>query len=185
MTYDIYFVRREPGQSFEDALESTEAEFDGDPGGLTTVEHEQWDRILPLARRLLGDVEEFGDRTTRELLDPATGVQLALMAGEASIAVRPGADVDAVLLMEKVYSLARIVERETGLEGYDPQLGAPVSQQRASEAGGARFTAAAASDAGDDRRPGGMAGRGTDQPVATAPADAPARAARWWEFWKP
>ena len=29
--------------------------------------------------------------------------------------------------MAKVYELARVVEEETGLEGYDPQLGEPIS----------------------------------------------------------
>ncbi len=190
MSYDIYFVRREPGQSFEDALELTEDGFDGDPGPLTSVELEQWDRILPLARRLLGDLEEFGDATTCELLHPATGVQLSLMAGEASIAVRRGADVDALLLMEKVYSLARIVERETGLEGYDAQLAAPVSEQRVSQAGS--LAAQSGDDAGPRAHAGAVVAGGSPlQPAPTGAAVAPAagpatqvRGPRWWEFWK-
>ena len=35
MSYDIYFVRRDPGQSFEDALDATEESFEGDPGPLS------------------------------------------------------------------------------------------------------------------------------------------------------
>ena len=33
-------------------------------------------------------------------------------------------------LMAKVYALARVVEDETGLEGYDPQVQVPVSDVR-------------------------------------------------------
>ena len=42
MSYDIYFVRRDPGQSFADALDATEDSFDGDPGSLGSAELEQW-----------------------------------------------------------------------------------------------------------------------------------------------
>ena len=52
MSYDIYFVRRDPGQSFEDALDATEESFEGDPGPLSPVELEQWDEVLPVARNL-------------------------------------------------------------------------------------------------------------------------------------
>ena len=55
MSYDIYFVRRDPGQSFEDALDATEESFEGDPGPLSPVELEQWDEVLPVARAVLGD----------------------------------------------------------------------------------------------------------------------------------
>ena len=33
MSYDIFFVRRDPGQTFEDALDSLEDSYEGgDPG---------------------------------------------------------------------------------------------------------------------------------------------------------
>ena len=48
MSYDIFFVRRDPGQTFEDALDGLEASFeDGDPGELTEVDLEHWDALLP------------------------------------------------------------------------------------------------------------------------------------------
>ena len=50
MSYDIFFVRRDPGQTFEDALDELEASFEnGDPGELTEVDLEHWDALLPLA----------------------------------------------------------------------------------------------------------------------------------------
>lgn len=128
VSYDIYFVRRDPGQSFEDALESTEESFaGGDPGPLTQVELEQWERILPHAKSILGEIEEFTGESKRELSHPATGLQLSIFPGEISITVPYWqSDEDSVAVMEKVYGLARAVEDETGLEGYDPQLREPV-----------------------------------------------------------
>lgn len=130
MSYDIYFVRRDPGQSFEDALDATEESFEGDPGPLSAVEFELWDEVLPAARAVLGDVEEFSDETTRELSDRNTGIELSLFNGEMAIRVPLDEQKDEDgEIMARVYELARAVERVTGLEGYDPQTGSPVSDQ--------------------------------------------------------
>ena len=136
MSYDIYFVRRDPGQSFEDALDATEESFEGDPGPLSAVELEQWDEVLPAARAVLGDVQEFSDETTRELSDRDTGIELSLFNGEMAIRVPldDQEDEDGAI-MARVYELARVVERVTGLEGYDPQTGAPVSDLAGGGAG--------------------------------------------------
>jgi hypothetical protein len=130
VSYDIYFVRRDPGQSFEDALDATEESFEGDPGPLSDVELEQWDEVLPAARAVLGDVQEFSDETTRELSDRDTGIELSLFNGEMAIRVPLDEQEDENgEIMARVYELARAVERVTGLEGYDPQTGSPVSDQ--------------------------------------------------------
>jgi len=130
VSYDIYFVRRDPGQSFEAALDATEASFEGDPGPLSAVELELWDEVLPAARAVLGDVEEFSDETTRELSDKDTGIELSLFNGEMAIRVPLDQQEDENgEIMARVYELARAVERVTGLEGYDPQTGSPVSDQ--------------------------------------------------------
>jgi hypothetical protein len=132
MSYDIFFVRRDPGQTFEDALDDLEGTFEnGDPGELTDVDIEHWDALLPLAREILGDVEvDDEDEESRELTARATGVELTLIRGEIEIHVpddrAPGDDLD---LMSTVYELARAVEDVTGMEGYDPQLGEPVSDR--------------------------------------------------------
>ena len=51
MSYDIFFVRRDPGQTFEDALDSLEDSYEGgDPGPLTEEDLELWDAVLPRAQ---------------------------------------------------------------------------------------------------------------------------------------
>ena len=129
MSYDIYFVRRDPGQTFADALDATEESYGGDPSPLGSAQLEQWERIITRARRILDGIEEFAtDSKSRELSDAVTGIQLSMIADEVSITVpseRPDQDADA--LMSKIYALARVVESETGLEGYDPQLQEPIT----------------------------------------------------------
>ena len=131
MSYDIFFVRRDPGQTFEDALDSVEESYDGgDPGPLTDEEIELWDALLPHAREVLGSQVEItqDDEETRELTDALTGIGLTFFQGEFEIHVpaeaAAGRDPE---LLDTVYELARAVEDATGLEGYDPQLGVPLS----------------------------------------------------------
>jgi hypothetical protein len=192
MSYDIFFVRRDPGQSFEDALDETEAAFEGDPGPLSDAELEQWDEVLPAARAILGEVQEFGDETTRELTHLRTGIELSLFNGEIAIHVplddyaREGVDV-----LARVYDLARAVERVTGLEGYDPQLDEPIGELIGGDAGGGGRSDAPVWDDDDDDD---VESDGTS---TTLPAMRPRRIRetagsgagqgrrRWWGFWKP
>jgi hypothetical protein len=184
VSYDIYFVRRDPGQSFEDALEETEDSFQGDPGPLTESDLEQWDAVLSTARQQLGDVEVFEDETVRELTQPSTGIQLSLFHGEIAIRVRPDADTTGrAAVVGQVYDLARAVEQVTGLEGYDPQLDEPVSERPESVPGARRR----APDWDDDD--GESDGTTTSLPArrtrrVMSPATADPGPARWWEFWK-
>jgi hypothetical protein len=190
VSYDIYFVRRDPGQSFEDALDATEESFEGDPGPLSAVELEQWDEVLPAARAVLGDVEEFSDETTRELNDRDTGIELSLFNGEMAIRVPLDEQEDETgEIMARVYELARAVERVTGLEGYDPQTGSPVSDQvGGAVAAGGRQEERAWDDDDDSE---------SDGTSTTLPAVRPRRSKtsasdtesdqserRPWEFWK-
>jgi hypothetical protein len=205
MSYDIFFVRRDPGQTFEDALDDLEGSFEGgDPGELTDVDLEHWDSILPLAREILGDVEvDDEDEETRELTAVATGVELTMIQGEIAIRVPDERSVDDDLeLMQAVYDLAHAVEDVTGLEGYDPQLGEPISDtdddtptrrrwpddvsddedDKVGRAGGGRAllspTGSPRTLAGDPRPEmapddAGRGGSGDD-----------GSGRRWWEFWK-
>lgn len=186
MGYDIYFVRRDPGQPFEEALDDTEDAFDSDLRPLDEEEVEQWDRIVSRAREILGDIEVFADDVSRELTDPTTGVELTMTPLEVAITVPYGeATADSVALMTKVYALARAVEDETGLEGYDPQLGEAVSDARP-EALRGRPLPKSPSDEWDESA-------ATAPPTAPPPGETvtsrPERherpgARRWWEFWK-
>jgi hypothetical protein len=172
MSYDIFFVRRDPGQTFEDALDGVEDSYEGgDPGPLTDEDLELWDAVLPAARDILGPQAEMtqDDEETRELTDPMTGIGLALFQGEFEIHVPAIRAVDGAAspVLATVYELARAVEEATGLEGYDPQLAEPVSS---------------ASDTSPTRR----RWADDDEDAADGPAGDPAgrRARRWWEFWK-
>jgi len=199
MSYDIFFVRRDPGQTFEDALDDLEASFEGgDPGELTDVDLEHWDAILPLAREILGEVEvDDDDEETRELTAVSRGVELTMIQGEIAIRVpderSPGDDLE---LMQAVYDLAHAVEDVTGLEGYDPQLGEPVSDRPEDETPTRRRWPDDADDEDDTGGPcGGGAGQGVGPRTLTGAAAADPRpemapdvprdsARRWWEFWK-
>ena len=181
MSYDIFFVRRDPGQSFEDALDSTEESYTGgDPGPLTSVELEQWDRVLPHARAVLGDIEEFADESVREFSHAPTGIQLAVRPGEISITVPfTNSDADAVDVMAQVYALARAIEDETGLEGYDPQLGEPIRDASPAAASGPTDPVAG----GDDNAY--LHGKRLDpQDFQAEQKVARPHRRRWWEFWK-
>ena len=206
MSYDIFFVRRDPGQTFEDALDDLEGSYEGgDPGELTDVDLEHWEAILPLAREILGDVEvDDEDEETRELTAVRTGVELSMIQGEIAIRVPDersahGESVsDDLELMQAVYDLAHAVEDVTGLEGYDPQLGEPISDTDDDTPIRRRWPDDVADDEDD------QAGRGgTARPLVSAgsvvgdprPDMAPDDAERggsgddgsgrrWWEFWK-
>lgn len=207
MSYDIFFVRRDPGQTFQDALDDLEGSYEGgDPGPLSESDLELWDAVLPRALRVLGptaEVESVGSET-RELCDPATGIGLTLFQGEFEIhvpepgsggSVSPGAPLDQVEMMSRVYAIAHAVEEATGLEGYDPQLGEPVSDTAESSSTPRGRAVAAATDDDEDRdRPrwsGSGAGRraGVSTRAGAGPDAGPSASTeadrRWWEFWKP
>lgn len=186
MSYDIFFVRRDPGQSFEDALDELENSFrDGDPADLTEDELDWWAELLPQGREILGEVEvaEDGD-VGRELTATGSGIELTMLSGEVTIHVPdPAGDVDEVALMSTVYELARAVEEVTGLEGYDPQLGEPVSDQLQPRA--ARDLGDSAGDEDDEVPPGSMTSPA--EPIGDPRPDMaadPGRPRRWWEFWR-
>ena len=168
MSYDIYFVRRDPGQSFADALDATEESYDGDPGPLGSAELEQWERITTRAGQILDGIEEFATANSRELADTGTGIQLSMIADEVSITV-PSERPDQDSVMAKVYALARVVEAETGLEGYDPQLQEPITGPGQRRSTGSPASASAIEQA----------------PETTQPAPAKAATGRpWWKFWQ-
>jgi hypothetical protein len=188
VSYDIFFVRRDPGQSFEDALDDIEDSYEGDPGPLTEHELEQWDDVLRVAREVLTDVEEYGDETTRELTHPPTGIQVTLFNGEVAIRVPYGEGGDSSLdVMASVYELARAIERATGLEGYDPQLDEPVSDPGAGVA--TRRRRDRDGDDDDDDEPTGTSmtppsrSRRELEPALAGPRRGET-GRRWWEFWK-
>jgi hypothetical protein len=187
MSYDIFFVRRDPGQTFEDALDDLEGSFqDGDPGELTEDDLEQWSELLTRAYEILGpdmQVDEEDD-SSHELSDPTTGIELALIRGEIGIHVHDDRRVeDDLALMSQVYDLARAVEDVTGMEGYDPQLGEPVSDRDESAPTRRHWPDDVPDD--DEDRTGRRRRSAPTTLVGDPRPDLAAAPRRWWEFWKP
>lgn len=130
MSYDIYLLQRLPGQSWEEALEALEEAQEALEGEaeLSDETVAAWERIVPRARDLLGEIALFGSESHAELDHRPTGIQLSILGDEVAISVpywTRGEDAEDVL--SKVYQLAAIAEQETSLEAYDPQLGEAVA----------------------------------------------------------
>ncbi|WP_433219439.1 hypothetical protein ACQP00_15215 [Dactylosporangium sp. CS-047395] len=121
MSYDLHFVPKTADQSWEDALSG---EFPDTPPDAAA-----WAAITDAARRILGEVEVESGRSSFELEHEPTGIELAVYGGYASLTVPfwyKGED--AVQVVRALYALALVVERHTGLIGYDPQVEAPVAE---------------------------------------------------------
>ncbi|MBO3737331.1 hypothetical protein [Actinoplanes flavus] len=128
MSYDLTFLAKSDDQSWDDALEALE-EQDGDDG---SPDRAAWDRIVADARAFLGDVELHESGSYLELDHEATGIQLSLYAREAGITVPywySGQDAERIAAL--IYRLGLIVERHTGLAGYDGQVGLGVTEAAA------------------------------------------------------
>lgn len=186
MSYDLTFLPKAADQSWDEALDAAEQRVvastqSGAPSA--GYDREVWARLVAAAREELGEVEVFeGDDSAEVSHD--SGIQLSLYSHEAAITVPywyEGEEADAV--MARVFRLAAVVERETGLQGYDPQAGLPLAEA-AAEMGLSRATF--------DRVAEAMAGMGLGPPAAgPAPVaeateePAPPTGARrpWWRFW--
>ncbi|MFG2943780.1 hypothetical protein [Streptomyces adustus] len=127
MSYDIYFLNRRDGQSWNEVLEAMEdTAEDSEPIPAPLLE--AWDRIVPQARRLLGPVEitEY-EQESRDLSHSGTGIGLSVFGDEVSITVPYWhAGDEAAVVLGLVSALAAVVEKETGLTAYDPQTERPL-----------------------------------------------------------
>ena len=188
MSYDIFFVRRDPGQSFEDALGELEDSMDeGDLGELTDDDLARWAALVPEARAVLGEVDVEDDDNRRALIARATGIELTLVGGEIEVHVPSSSGIDSLALMETVHELARVVEDVTGLEGYDPQAGMPISGEEG-DLPSRRDLSIDPDDDDDDDDFGTAPLRRVEPPVGDPRPDlapeAVGRPRRWWEFWR-
>jgi hypothetical protein len=120
VSYDIYFLKREPGQSWEDAMEALEeqaarAEVLTRPPG--------WDQVASGVRYILGDVSVVENPPVWEIHHERTGIQVSCYSREWSITVPYWSDGDAaVTIARHLRAVAGIVQTATGLEAYDPQV---------------------------------------------------------------
>jgi hypothetical protein len=122
------FVRRQPGQSWADALDAAEDDDEFGAGPAPDV----WQRVVERARLLLGEVSLFVTDDCGEINHEPTSIQLDLFADSAGMSVPYGATGDgATAILQAIYLLGRIVEEETGLGGYDPQIDKPLAEAAA------------------------------------------------------
>jgi hypothetical protein len=127
VSYDIYFVNRSEQQSWEEALEALEDVED--EASLSAEMLDAWDRIVPQTRVIFGDLSVFEGGDSLELTHSSSGLQLSIYGNEISITIpywHTGDGASSVLAL--AYKLAAVIENETGLQGYDPQVGTPLSE---------------------------------------------------------
>jgi hypothetical protein len=130
MSYDLNFLHREPGQSWEDAIEALDEEELGVDTPLSPELTEAWGRIVAKAREILGAVEETVTDESLEFNHAPTGIQVSAFSNELTITVPYWHQGASTKTMVDVYALAEVLEQETGREGYDPQLDQPLTTQR-------------------------------------------------------
>ncbi|WP_206312962.1 hypothetical protein [Streptomyces sp. JB150] len=129
-------MRVRPGLTLHETLDHLNAGFDADadadadlpPLRLTTAQRAAWERIVDRVAREAGPVasEEYPSSPTLETTGPPGRIQLDHRADTADIEVayrhsgRAARD-----LMERACRVARIVEDESGLTGYDFEVDQP------------------------------------------------------------
>jgi hypothetical protein len=89
-----------------------------------------WSRLVDHASSILDDATVTLTGRYGEVDDEATGMQLQVTATTATISVPYWHFEQPASVIGKLFQLADIVERETGLSGVDPQVGMPVEQAR-------------------------------------------------------
>jgi hypothetical protein len=120
MSYDIQFLRREPGQSWEDAMEALE-EKAGKGGGPSRPA--QWDQVVAGVREVRGGVSVNEGPPNWEIDDPETAIQVSCHDGEWSMTVPYWWDGErAEAIAGYLRAVAAVVHPATGLEAYDPQV---------------------------------------------------------------
>lgn len=124
MSFDLYFVTRQPGQSWSEVMDALEEAATDDPQ-LTPDGLAMWERITAGLADVLPDAELFEGDQTRELSDDATGMQVSLLGDELTLTVpywSSGDEADRVVaLMTRV---AALIENVSGRVAYDPQADA-------------------------------------------------------------
>ncbi|MER6577930.1 hypothetical protein [Nonomuraea sp. NPDC001023] len=94
-----------------------------------------WNNVVTQARALLGDVTVFEDPPNWELEHEGTGISVDHWAGGWGISVPYWWHGEAAgRVVDLMYQVARIVERESGLDGNDPQLDCPIMEADAAAA---------------------------------------------------
>ncbi|SDK33817.1 hypothetical protein SAMN05428985_103653 [Nocardioides sp. YR527] len=126
MSFDLYFFDLEPGQSWDDALKSMEAEaLRDDDAPMTDAQLQIWERIKGAVAPVLPDATEHVTEQSRELTDDASAIQVSVFGDELSITVPywyQGEEAERLVALLR--EVARRVEEATGRVAYDPQADA-------------------------------------------------------------
>ncbi|WP_326828006.1 MULTISPECIES: hypothetical protein [unclassified Streptomyces] len=137
MSYDIYLLSRRDSQSWDEVLEAMEdASEVSEP--IPAEFLEAWQRIVPQARTLLGDVDitEY-EQELRDLRHSGTGIDLSVFGDEVSITVPYWHVGDgASTVLGKLFALSAIVEKETGLTADEPKAEMPLADTPPQQATG-------------------------------------------------
>jgi hypothetical protein len=130
MSYDLEFLRKGAGESWEDAFEAVEEAVGESDAEAPDAEVRAG--VTAAVRELLGDVAVHEGELYCELEHRPTGIQLNLYRHSAAITVPYwSSGTDAATIVGQIYALGRIVEQHTGLIGYDPQTGLPLAESAA------------------------------------------------------
>lgn len=128
VTYDITFVRLQPGLTLLESLEERAARYDpeAEPERMHLTEQQRavWDRIVQRITLELGPVtcEEYLYSLTLCRDGPAGYLQLDYNGQSADIEIPYRyPDASALPIITEAYRIAAIVEQESGLTGFDGQ----------------------------------------------------------------
>lgn len=124
MSFDLYFVVPPgPGQTWDVAMDRLEVAAMENKAP-TADDLAQWDRLTKALRPLLSNMY-VSELENRRELDSDDLIQVGLSPGEVSITTPYWFDgVQAEKQVAKLRRVAALVEKETGLVAYDPQVGA-------------------------------------------------------------
>ena len=141
MSYDITYISKRPDQSWEEAAEAHEerAASESQPSSQSVETKARWRRIVERVREAVPSLEPSDPDSCEELTDPNTGVQLSVYGGEIGLSVPYWHEGDAAeTVASQLVAIARIVEAETGLRGFDGQQEGPFLSGPAAEADAAQ-----------------------------------------------
>jgi hypothetical protein len=129
MSYAINFLRCPDGLDADQAADWFESyEEPEDEADLSDADRATWTRLVTQAVGLLGGGTDEMSREHAEL-SWDSGVLLELWSGEATLSVPYSHLGEAgAAVMQDVWALALLVEDETGLTGFDPQIGDLLSE---------------------------------------------------------
>ena len=122
------FARRRSDQTWQEVLD--EIESDDDLG--RSPDPDVWQRIVERAQQLLAEVSLFVTEHYGEIDHEPTHIQVSLSADWAEMHVPYGdTGADAAATLRVMYMLGGVIQEETGLEGYDPQVEQPLNEAAA------------------------------------------------------